>query len=456
MDFQKFDPYDPNSNPLGFGGLRGGYLDAATAFVSGEIYSDLLLEQENLDTRSLAADLAVQVAACQNAMRSCASTYLRTTSPDLIKLFADASNFAALMAASNNTPGISYADCAKSPAARQSVVSVLDALADQAGQIGLDVTTGKTHLEALQKTLTASAAKLDKALASAVTALGKEAVDAGKEIDRLNAAVAKNISAIVEGGNEAGGAVADLVVGVLTQFSKAAGGPDKPTGDKTGDKPTGDKPTGDKPTGDKPTGDKPTGDKPTGDKPTGDKPAGDKPTGNPPAAAAAATPAAPKVTAPAPKPEGGETPNVEFVVKAIRAGSAGVAKYSTAVANIELDNKSLAVAYQQLATFDVLVAVAKASQAQKDLFCEAVAQTAEAVQQLAGQWAQVRKNLTAVRDTVQTLELGAGGRRARPAGQRWRENLERSHRRDPGHQAHADRRRSRRRLTRLHPEERPQ
>jgi hypothetical protein len=368
--FQPVDPFNPEVNPLGPRRLSAVYLDGASAIAAGMTYAALVAQQQYLDTSELDAGLAVELDAYQRMLNQQARYFSRTVTADFIRMCSDASNFAALVGAFAGPNRPMIAGAWEKPARRKAVADMLDALADHAGEISIDLLTFDDHLDFLARGMAGNGAKFDAALAKAVAELGAKAAGAQADIDRLTKAAADNVATIVKGANEAGEAVADLVVGILTAFEKTTGKP-KDDGGKKDDKAKEEGKDKDKDKAKVKDGED------------------------------AKTPAAKDEPA-----EGGDF-SADFVLKAIKASSAGVAEYSTAIRELELNNDLLRKAYLELAALSPLIAVAKAAQAQNRLFKSAVDDTARAAAALKAEWSGVRAGLTRTSGDVEHIESEA-------------------------------------------------
>lgn len=88
------------------------------------------------------------------------------------------------------------------------------------------------------------------------------------------------------------------------------------------------------------------------------------------------------------KPDSKEAPSADFVVSAIKGAEDGIAQTAQARADLNANNTKLITAYQNLAQYNALVAVAKVVQIQNTLFTTALSNALTSVQQLASTWGQ--------------------------------------------------------------------
>jgi hypothetical protein len=83
-----------------------------------------------------------------------------------------------------------------------------------------------------------------------------------------------------------------------------------------------------------------------------------------------------------------DTPSTNFVVSAIKGAEDGIAETAQARADLNANNTKLITAYQSLAQYNALVAVAKVVQIQNTLFTTALSNALASVQQIANTWGQ--------------------------------------------------------------------
>jgi hypothetical protein len=364
------DPFDPVQNPLGTKGLLAGFLSSATAITQGKAYAELIATQGVLDISSVDIGLAVKMAQFQQQLRDQARDFLDIILRGFSRLVLEGGSLASLIETFDQLDSTdirkSWSDAGK----RQNLVNVLSAVSEQAGEWYVDVNTFVTDVELASEALGTLSDNVDAVLGAALSELTDALKATAQTINDLTKAVYQNIEDIVGGAREAGDAVTELGIGVITIISGSmtGGEPKKPDGGGDGNGNGKGKGNGnDKGKGDGNGNDK--GDKDDkGDKKDdkGDKKGTDTP---------------PKV------------PSVQFVVHAIQAGGDGVAKWSSAQLALQSNNVALAEAYQTLAGQNVLLAVAKVVQAQKELFVTSMRTLTTDCHVLQTNWSAMRDGL---------------------------------------------------------------
>lgn len=202
------------------------------------------------------------------------------------------------------------------------------ALSDVATNIHSDAQALSDTVATTQSAIKSVQGRYTTALDKAIQELGNDAKTTSDLIASLNTEIQKNIDDIVNGSVAVGAAVSELAIGVLTilEPEEAAEG---------------------------------EGGKPKDGKPKDEKPKDEEP----------------KSTA--------------FVAHAIAAGRGGASQFSQAKADLLSNDQKLAAAYQQLATFNSLLAIAKVIEAQSLLFITAMDAFVVDVQTLLQSWLNI-------------------------------------------------------------------
>lgn len=268
-----------------------------------------------------------------------------------IKQISLGQNFVAIWSAQATLNDPLLREAADKKASRDACADIFHDMSQQAGRINQFGANLLATLDAYYTQSVPANKQFQDVIDKAITQLGTEAQDAQAEIDRLNEAIAQNISDIVTGANEAGSGVTELLTGVLTTIANAKA---DETGGKTGGK-AGDKAGEAEKKLKKPTAK--AADK-GGDKKTAGKDAG----------------------------KDGGKPSNAFVVDAIKASSEGVAKTAQARADLATNNTLLAAAYQKLAEVDALTAVAKVVSIQASQMVAAMGAFETSVKALTTTW----------------------------------------------------------------------
>lgn len=395
------DPYG-RENPLGPGAMLRSYRSGVTAIGTGLRYAAQLREQEPLDLSGIDAGLAVAIAGHQQELNQQAREFVDSITADFIQLVVGFGGFADLVAAFAADPGATQR-LSVAPS-RKGVAEQLVAISDHAGEIASDGDTAVEHMDLLRSDLRRTGRRLDSALTRAVAATGRDGVAASARIDALAEKVSGNIEAIVDGATEAGDAVTDLGIGILTEITTHLS-PTPPTPstddsdaedaeDEVSEKDAADAASDAAPEADADVPERADSDEEAdgedGDEPDEDDPdvdADDVSTTN---------------------SSSGLVPDVSFVVRAIRAGSKGGEKYAAAMAGLKRNNDLLAAQYQRLAAANRLVAIAKVTQVQKSQFAGSVADTAVALSAIRADWRRLRAALvdwSGRTDTADAAEL---------------------------------------------------
>jgi hypothetical protein len=353
--------YNIDNNPAGPGDLLQTYLLATDQFVLGQYYSEAVMKQQPLDVSSAGVDLALKVAAFQNRMQSQATYFyqnLINSNYGFISSVAGAYNLCALM---NAAATLSAPDILQAPTnatARSTASSAFSAVASQAESVQVTANTLATKAFVANQSLNQYIGSYQQTLQAVEDNLEQAAKDTLTQIDALKQAINQNISDIVTGASQVGGAVTNLMVGILTSIpTDKAGG-----GDAGGDA---------------------------------------KSTTGASTANASTTDAS----------SSQENPG-SFAVLAIQAATSGETTLSQAAQDLTANNQKLAAAYQSLAAADQLLAVAKAVDVQTQMFSSMLPLAAGNAHDLVISLNGVQANMTAFAGTIANLTTDAAAQAA--------------------------------------------
>ena len=371
------DPFDPTQNPLGTKGLRAAYLDASNCVMLGQDYASLIQNQQTLNVSGIDAGLALKVRIFQGQLRNLAGVFLGTLSSGFIQTVTDTDNLNELMGAfAEQLPSEDLKGWFSNAKTREDVTDLVEAIAELQGEIDVKMGALADQTAEVQTGVAKVKNNLDKSVSSAITILGSTVEATSETIDQLREAIDKNITDIVSGAEETGGAVRELLLGLLTTIKGQA---DDPPGGKD-DEGKDDDSNGDSDE---------SGGGEAGDGHARFIPLGEEGGSGGDALRTGVGPGGSRSTLAMTAAAG--TPDVQFVVTAVSAGSAGVAKWSEAQKALQRNNEQLAAAYQSLASQNALLAVAKVVETQTELFAGAVTDFAESVSSLQTNWKAVRK-----------------------------------------------------------------
>jgi hypothetical protein len=313
------------------------------------------MKQQALDVSSAGTDLAVKVVAYQNRMKSQATYFyqnLINSDYGFIASVTGAYNLCALM---NAAATLSAPDILQAPTnatARSTASSAFSAVASQAQSVQVTASTLATKAFVANQSLNQYIGSYQQTLAAVEANLEQTAKDTLSQIDTLKQAINQNISDIVTGASQVGGAVSNLLVGILTSIpTDKAGG-----GDTGGDASTADAGTAD----------------------------ADSSQDNP----------------------------GSFAVLAIQAAVSGETMLSQAEQDLNANNQQLAAAYQSLAATDQLLAVAKAVDVQTEMFSSMLPLAASDAHDLVISLNGVQANLTSFAGTISNVTTAAAAQAA--------------------------------------------
>ncbi|MGD8215188.1 hypothetical protein [Aestuariimicrobium sp. Y1814] len=370
------DPYG-RDNPLGPRGILTSYSSTLTAIETGRADSLLVATQQSLDLTGIDAGLAVTVAAHQRDLKQLSYQFGELVEPDFVHLTVELSNLVELLKAADQ----SHRAPADAELCWQGVTETLKAVADSTGETLVSADAAVDRLTSVNAEIDRVSKRLDVALKLAQDSLAAEAKQTLARVEELTRKISENIQAIVDGALATGDAFTDFGIGLLTTITKGLPDDDKKPDDKKDD---GDKKDDDGDSGDGESDD---------DADAADAGGADSDDGVLESEALLGSLSAAEKSE-ATKDAGtknsdGKVPDVSFVVSAIKAGFKGTEKYASALKDLQANNDELAIAYQAIAAVDLLIAVASATQAQKNLFATSMQEALTAVTGIRDGWAAV-------------------------------------------------------------------
>ncbi|WP_265273969.1 alpha-helical pore-forming toxin family protein [Nostoc sp. KVJ3] len=218
--------FDLNQNPISPKNLQEVYLSAANNFSLAQIYSQVILEQVEIDVSSIDEGLAIKIKAFQDRLQTNANFFLNKLMPGLIGLIADGTNFNAILDNAFKNELQNIRNSFSNEQARTSAANIFSVVSTQAEEIQVYAQTLATNFSATEKLVISFSNKYQVSLEKAVTALGEAAKLLSADIDILQTEIAQNINDIVAGAQKTGGAVTQLGIGILTTIQGSAKDPE--------------------------------------------------------------------------------------------------------------------------------------------------------------------------------------------------------------------------------------
>jgi|GEM_PF-1292256 hypothetical protein len=217
--------FAPIQNQISPQNLQEVYFSAGNNFSLAQLYSQVILEQIDLDVSSIDEGLAIEINAFQRRLQTNANFFLNQLMPGLIGLITDGMNFNVILdnALKNERPDL--LNSFSSQQARTSAANIFSAVGTEAQDIQVDAQTLATNFSSTEKLIVFFSNKYKASLEKAATALGESAKTLSANIDTLQTKIAQNLSDIVAGAQETGGAVTQLGIGVLTTIEGSAKDP---------------------------------------------------------------------------------------------------------------------------------------------------------------------------------------------------------------------------------------
>lgn len=335
-------------NPVGPGNLQTVYTAATDQFVRGQLYAETVMMQETLHFSGVDRGLETQIIEFQSRMKRQAAYFydqIINGSYGYISAIAGGYHMCALASVTIKVTAGEIELAATNDKARSSATSAYAMLSDQAYSQSVATATLATKAASLDHSLAQYVTSYREALKQVESDLTAAAKKTLEDIDALRKAINQNIADIVAGGQEIGGGVANLVVGMLTEITKLTVAPDPKKDDPDSKK----------------------------DEPEPKKDEADA-----------------KKDGPVLKASANDD---TFAVLAIKAVASGASKLSQAEKDLNANNEKLAAAYQKLAQDEAVLAVAKAVEVQNDLFAAMVPLSATASQDISISYLSVEANL---------------------------------------------------------------
>lgn len=360
--------FDPKLNPLGTQNLEETYLVTTENITVVQLSASVIMAQPILDISDLDMKLATLINAYQDRLKSNAKFFLAKLIPEYVTVVIDASNFSALVNASYSILRNEINEAYENPTVALHASRTFTHLSAQAGEVWVDVHSLNSSYMAGEKSIERYAKDYATDLSEVIELLGETTKKITLKIEEIQENIAQNIKDIVEGSKELGGAVTELGMGILTTISGAVEVPKPKEDDDNDDDEDGNDEK--------------------------DKSSQEEGDGQ--------------------EKEPLEAPNVEYAIHSIQAGTSGTAKASTAVQELKANNKKLAAAFQELARENVLVAIAKAVEAQNELYLDAFAQLGSDIHDLSTEWAVIEpaytkyaQDVKSIRNQSESIEMGA-------------------------------------------------
>lgn len=217
--------FAPSQNPISPQNLQEVYSSAANNFSLAQLYSQVILEQIDLDVSSIDEGLAIEINAFQRRLQTNANFFLNKLMPGLIGLITDGMNFNVILDNALKNERQDILNSFSNEQARTSATNIFSTVSTEADDIQVDAQTLATNFSSIEKLIVSFSNKYKASLEKVVTALGESAKILSANIDTLQTEIAENISDIVAGAQETGGAVTQLGIGVLTTIEGSAKDP---------------------------------------------------------------------------------------------------------------------------------------------------------------------------------------------------------------------------------------
>lgn len=397
------DPYG-RDNPLGPRAILSAYNQTFTAIETGRADALLIATQEQLDLTKIDAGLAVTVAAHQRDLKRQSYNFGELVEPDYIGLVVALDNLLELLGAVD----AAYARPSADPDGQwDEVTRMLNAIAETAGETAVTADAAVDHLGVVNHDIARISGKLDAALKAASKSLDAKATKSLARVEELTKDVFENIQSIVEGAQATGDAFTDFGIGVLTTIADQVKPDDKKKDEKKDEKKKEDA-SGTSPKDGTDAGE----DSDEGSAHESDAEQGSQ---DQVLMSLSTEEKAEVEKAAKTKNSDGGVPDVTFVVSAIKAGFKGTEKYAAALKDLKANNDLLAAEYQKIAATNRLIAVASATQSQKNLYLSSMEEAQTGVTTIRHDWGLIRnaylewsrKTEKADRDEFARLHRGA-------------------------------------------------
>ena len=224
------NPFDPLTNPIGSDNLTAVYLAGSSNNAVLRLYAETILTQANLDVSSVDAGLGVAITAYQRRLKRNARFFLNQIKPGFIKQITDGTNFYNTLEPGFRTGRPDILASVDNESMQKAASDIFSALSTSAGKISVDARFLGVDFSQTKNAVDAFQNQYDAALNQTIARLDASAQQLSTEIDRLQTEINTNICQVVDGALQAGGAVTELGVGILTTFTSAEEEAD-PSGD---------------------------------------------------------------------------------------------------------------------------------------------------------------------------------------------------------------------------------
>jgi hypothetical protein len=318
----------PTVSSVNFGDqdLLRAYLSGANKGLLSQTYSNLLLIQQQLSVLNIDTEISVKIQAYQQRMFNQARFFTDASLPGFISLLSFGSNFSALVSALNKD--FTRDDQTILDGIKNIVLSVT-AIADLAKSYEVSSKALDTKFTVALDSLLSLISSYQDALTQLEDLVAVNVTGIIQEIDALNLKTATNIQDIVAGGDKASAGVAEIGKSIIATIGISEDDSKKTAADsKAG---------------------------------TNVLTAG----------------------------EGGDD-KIDYMISGLQSIAGGVTDSSQAARDLKTNNRLLAAAYQQLASANAVLAVAKSIQAQNQLYTDAYQGTTTAVHALYSGWQSIQ------------------------------------------------------------------
>jgi len=358
--------YDPTENPLGTRSLEELSLVLGQRIQLAQMCTNIAIRQQVIAAPSSDAGLVAKIDVFQAQLINNAKTFYRTTDSSLLKLLSQITNISSLLDALIKVEQTVLVDAVDHAESRTEISDAFTVVSDEIGKLSIKFHGLQSELAASKTDRGGFSAALSAAIDSLIVNLGAAAVSSGNDIDRLQKAIQDNIQAIVDGGNELAGGITQLGTGIVTTIFNSidpAAGAAEGAGDKLVTAATASDDvdaSSNEGEGDDSSNEGEGADEDDDDGSTPEKP---------------------------------ELPDTGFAAESIVVVADGTAKMTQAQTDIANDTQRLAVAYDKLATAESWIAVAKAIQANNELYVGAITALSDSVDSLKSDFQKIAGNL---------------------------------------------------------------
>jgi len=313
------------------------YASSTGHFKNGQTVAKMVLVQAPLQL-PVDVGLSYEIETLQAKTKEQGGYYNARLMPKYIELISLGNNFGMLVEAFISLEKKSVEQSFDNELARFSAAQTAAELSNQASMINQRAESLANLTQMTRAELSSGAEEMTVAIKKALEQLSETAKTETAKIDELNAKIAKCVDEIVEGGTKFGEGLNDLFVGVLTTITEAKADvdPKAVTDDKDKSK----------------------------DKKSAGKKLDENKTDDEKSKAASGT----------------------FVIKSITTSSEGIGQMGQARADLMKYNTQLAAAYQDLASVNCAITLAKVAEVQNDQFAAVMGKLQECTKKISTTW----------------------------------------------------------------------